>query len=61
MVDRIVEGTVFHHHLRLNETGLRPLQRGVAIVGVVESHADAVLGAPMAEVGDPLLQIVGGA
>src|ERR1022692_1181534 len=50
---RIVESAIFHHHLGLNETGLRPLQRGIAIVGVVETHADAVLEAPVLKLSHP--------
>jgi hypothetical protein len=42
-----------HHHLRLNETGLRPLEFGPIIFARIKSNPDSSLIAPMANVLEP--------
>ena len=58
MCDRIVEVAIFHHHLRLEETGLRPLQSGEVIPRAVVANSNATLVAPMLNVGKPRSMLV---
>ena len=51
---RIIEIAVLHHHLRMHEVALRPLQFRAAVVGVVVADAGQVLAAPVAQLGDPV-------
>ena len=46
---RIVEVAVLHHHLRLDETALRPLQFGAIILGAGILHSAQALLFPMAQ------------
>jgi hypothetical protein len=48
---RIVEVAILNHHLRLNETGLRPLERRKVVAGTVIPCADTAFIPPMADVG----------
>ena len=52
--DGIVEVAILHHHLRLDEAGLRPLERGQIIARTVIADADAPLGAPVLKVLQPV-------
>ena len=56
--DRIVEVAVVDHHLRLDETGLRPLELRAIVAGTVVADADAALVAPVADVGQPRFVLV---
>ena len=49
----IVEIAVLHHHLRLNETALRPLERGPIILGARVMHFAQPLLPPMAHRVEP--------
>ena len=57
--DRIVEIAVLHHHLRLNEAGLRPLQRGQVITRAVVADANAAFIAPVVNIGQPGVVVFG--
>ena len=45
--DGVIEVAVLDHHLRLDEAGLGPLERGQFVARWVEGGADAALGAPV--------------
>jgi hypothetical protein len=49
----IVEITVLHHHLRLDETALSPLEFRAGVLGTVVADAYAALRAPVLNVGKP--------
>ncbi len=52
--DGIVEVAVLHHHLRLDEAALRPLEFGAGIDLAGESGADTSFGAIARDLGEPL-------
>jgi hypothetical protein len=56
---RIVEVAVMHHHLRLDETGLRPLQSRYLIPCAIVANANAALCPPMGDICKPLLMSKG--
>jgi hypothetical protein len=51
---RIIEILVVHHHLRLDETGLRPLQSGHLIAALIVTNANAALFAPVRDIRQPV-------
>ena len=51
----IVEKAIMHHHLRLHEAGLCPLERGILVARGIEANADETLRAPMRNVGQPVV------
>ncbi len=49
----VVEIAVLHHYLRLYVRALCPFQAGVVVAGDVQPHANATLGAPRPDIGEP--------
>src|SRR5258708_11795347 len=59
MCNWVVEKAVLDHHLRLDETRLRPFQGRQIVAEVVVTDANAPLGSPMCYIGEPILMIFG--
>ena len=53
--DGIVEVAVLHHHLRMHEVALRPLQFRPAVVGVVVADAGQVFAPPVLQLRNPVV------
>ena len=56
--DRIVEITVFDHHLRLKKAGLRPLECRQVVARAVVADANPAFIAPMPNVGQPGIMLI---
>ena len=59
--DRVIEIAVLHHHLRLNEAALSPLQGRNLVARAVVSDPDSSFCAPMGNVTQPCFVISAGA
>ncbi len=56
--NRIVKIPILHHHLRLEETRLRPLEYGQVVARAVIADADATFVTPVTDVGQPGIVLV---
>lgn len=58
MGDRIIKVALFHHHLRLHEAGLNPLECRHLVAGSVVANTDEAFFAPTPNIGKPLFMLL---